>query len=99
MLNPISMAILPPDFPIIGVTITLIGAIWAMDYWLPLGLQAAVLYVVPVLTSSWIRSRRATPLVAVIASVLTLADAFVEGPSVVPYWVVLCNRSLALLAV
>ncbi len=99
MLNLTSMAILRLDFPIIGVTSALLGAIWAMDYWLPLGLQAAVLYVVPVLTSSWIRSRRATPLVAVIASVLTLADAFVEGPSVVPYWVVLCNRSLALLAV
>jgi hypothetical protein len=40
------------------MTAALIGGIRAVDWWLPMGIAVPMLYVVPVLVSSWIpRSR------------------------------------------
>ena len=74
-----------------GMTAALIGGIRAVDWWLLIGIAVQMLSVVPVLGSSWIPRYRAILLTAAIASLLTLIN-LLRAPSLVPAWIVLCNR-------
>ncbi len=86
------------SFPTCGITAALIGGILAVDWWLPLGATVPVLYVVPVLISSWIPLPRAIPLVATLASFLALLD-LVRAPVPTPLWVMVNNRLFSLIVI
>ena len=81
-----------------GMTAALIGGIRAVDWWLPMGIAVPMLYVVPVLVSSWIPRYRAILLTAAIVSLLTLIN-LLWAPSLVPAWIVLCNRFFAVVVI
>jgi hypothetical protein len=76
------------------MTAALIGGIRAVDWWLPMGLTVPMLFAVPVLVSSWIPRSRTILLTAAIVSLLTSIN-FLWAPSLVPAWIVLCNRFFA----
>jgi hypothetical protein len=68
-----------------GMTTALIGGIRAVDWWLPMGIAVPILYVVPVLVSSWIPRSRT----------ILLTTAIDWAPSSLPAWIVRCNRFFA----
>ena len=68
-----------------GMTTVLIGGIRAVDWCLPMGIAVPILYVVPVLVSSWIQRPRT----------ILLTAAIDEAPSPLPAWIVRCNRFFA----
>ena len=75
-----------------GITAALIGRIRAVDWWLSMGIA------VPMLASSWIpRSRSILPTTAIV-SLLTLIN-LLWPPSLVPAWIVLCNRFFAVVVI
>ena len=76
----------------------MIAGIFAIDWWLPLGLTITTLYVVPVLIASRIPHARLTPLIAGLASVVTILSLF-RGPLVTITWVAVCNRIFALMVI
>jgi hypothetical protein len=80
------------------MTAALIGGIRAVDWWLPMGLPVPMLYVVPVLGSSWIPRYRAILLTTAIVSLLTLIN-LLWAPSLVLAWIVLCNRFIAVVVI
>jgi hypothetical protein len=80
------------------MTAALIGGIRAVDWWLPMGIAVPMLYVVPVLVSSWIPRSRLILLTAAIVSLLTLIN-LLWAPSSVPAWIVLCNRFFAVVMI
>jgi PAS domain S-box-containing protein len=73
--------------------------IFVVDLWLPLGVAAPVLYVIPVLLASWAKRRLALPTVAISVSALTLVGIMTEPAAVIPSWVVVWNRAMALLII
>jgi hypothetical protein len=77
-----------------GMTAALIGGIRAVDWWLPMGLTVPMLFAVPVLVSSWIPRSQAILLTTAIVSLLTLIN-LLWAPSLIPAWIVLCNRFFA----
>lgn len=81
-----------------GMTAALIGGIRAVDWWLLIGIAVPMLYVVPVLVSSWIPRYRAILLTAAIASLLTLIN-LLWPPSSVPAWIVRCNWFFAVVVI
>lgn len=82
------------SFRTCGMTAALIGGIRAVDWWLPMGIVVPMLYVVRVLVSSWIPRSRLILLTAAIVSFLTSIN-LLRAPSLVPAWIVLCNRFFA----
>ena len=70
-------------------TLVLLVAIALGDHVLPTSIPIAVLFIMPVLTSVWVRKRRAIYITAGIASVLILSDLpfQVEGEEVFPTFV------------
>ena len=76
----------------------MIAGIFAIDWWLPLGLTITTLYVVPVLIASRIPHARLTPLIAGLASVVTILSLF-RGPLLTITWVAVCNRVFALMVI
>jgi hypothetical protein len=80
------------------MTAVLIGRIRAVDWWLPKGIAVQMLSVVPVLVSSWIPRSRLILLTAAIVSLLTLIN-LLWAPSLVPAWIVLCNRFFAVVVI
>ncbi|MGQ0812313.1 MAG: PAS domain-containing protein, partial [Nitrospiraceae bacterium] len=84
--------------PLSGIIVALIAGIFAVDMWLPLGLTVALLYVAPVLISSWISHQRVIPLVATLTSLLTVLEVF-RPPLIGPGWVAICNRAFTVLAI
>src|SRR6267143_1868460 len=86
------------SFRTCGMTAALIGGIRAVDWWLPMGIAVPMLYVVPVLVSSWIPRSRLILLTAAIVSLLTLIN-LLRAPSLVPAWIVLCNWFFAVVAI
>ena len=72
-------------FQTCGMTTALIDGIRAVDWWLPMGIAVPMLYVVPVLVSSWIPRARTNLLTAAID----------WAPSSLPAWIVRCNRFFA----
>jgi hypothetical protein len=68
-----------------GKTTVLIGGIRAVDWWLPMGIAVPMMYVVPVLVSSWIPRSRT----------ILLTAAIDGAPSSLPAWIVRCNRFFA----
>ena len=86
------------SFRTCGMTAALIGGIRAADWWLSMGIAVLMLYVVPVLGSSWIPRSRAILLTAAIASLLTLIN-FLWAPSSVPAWIVRCNRFITVVVI
>lgn len=81
-----------------GMTATLIGGIRAVDWWLPRGFTVPMLYAVPVLISSWIPRSQAILQTAAIVSLLTLINLLLV-PSLVPAWIVRCNRFVAVVVI
>jgi hypothetical protein len=67
------------------MTTVLIGGIRAVDWWLPMGIAVPMLYVVPVLVSSWIQRSRT----------ILLTAAIDWAPSSLPARIVRCNRFFA----
>jgi hypothetical protein len=80
------------------MTAALIGGIRADYWWLPMGIVVPKLYVVPALGSSWIPRSRAILLTTAIVSLLTLFN-LLWAPSLVPAWIVLCNRFFAVVMI
>jgi len=81
-----------------GMRAALIGGIRAVDWWLPMGTAVPMLSVVPVLVSSWILRSRAILLTAAIVSLPTLIN-LLWAPSLVPAWIVRCNRFFAVVMI
>ena len=73
------------SFQTSGMTTVLIGGIRTVDWWLPMGIAVPMLYVVPVLVSSWIPRSRT----------ILLTAAIDGAPSSLPAWIVRCNRFFA----
>jgi len=73
------------SFQTSGMTTVLIGGIRTVDWWLPVGIAVPMLYVVPVLVSSWIPRSRT----------ILLTAAIDRAPSLLPAWIVRCNRFFA----
>lgn len=92
------MILLQAYYPMVGAVLTLIGGIFTIDWWLPQGLAITVLYVVPVLIASRIPLPWLLPGVAVLTSVLTLAET-VRTPLATLTWVAVCNRTFTLLVI
>lgn len=80
------------------MTAALIDGIRAVYWWLPMGIAVPKLYVVPALGSSWIPRSRAILLTTATASLLTLIN-LLWAPSLVPTWIVLCNRFFAVVMI
>ena len=74
-----------PSFRTSGMTTVLNGGISAVDWWLPMGIAVPMLYVVPVLVSSWIPRSRT----------ILLTAAIDWAPSSLPAWIVRSNRFFA----
>ncbi len=81
-----------------GMTAALIGGIRAVDWWLSMGIAVLMLYVVPVLGSSWIPRYRAILLTVAIAFLLTLIN-LLWAPSSIPAWIVRCNWFIAVVVI
>lgn len=92
------MILLQAHYPVVIAILTLIGGIFAIDWWLPQGLAITVLYVVPVLIASRIPLSWLPPGVAILTSVLTLMEV-VRTPLPSLTWVAVCNRSFTLLVI
>ena len=86
------------SFRTCGMTAALIGRIRAVDWWLPMGIAVPMLYVVPVLASSWISRSRAILLAAAIVSLLTLTN-LLWAPSSLPAWIMRCNWFFAVVVI
>jgi PAS domain S-box-containing protein len=86
------------DYPALGVALALIAAVFAIDWWLPLGLTITTLYVVPVLIASRVPHPRVTPVIAAVASLSTILDLF-HGPIATVSWVAVGNRLFALMVI
>jgi len=86
------------SFRTCGMTAALIGGIRAVDWWLPMGIAVPMLYVVPVLVSSWIPRSRLILLTAAIVSFLTLIN-LPRAPSLIPAWIVHCNQFFAVVVI
>jgi hypothetical protein len=86
------------SFRTCGMTAALIGGIRAVVWWLPTGIAVPMLYVVPVLVSSWIPRSRLILLTAAIVSLLMLIN-LLWAPSLVHAWIVPCNRFIAVVAI
>jgi hypothetical protein len=86
------------SFRTCGMTAALIGGIRTVDWWLHMGIAVLMLFVVPVLASSWIPRSRAILLAAAIVSLLTLTN-LLWAPSSVPAWIVRCNRVFAVVVI
>jgi PAS domain S-box-containing protein len=84
--------------PTLAVSLTLVAGIFVVDWWVPLGLAITVLYVVPVLIAARLANPVAPPLVAAVASVLTILEVF-RAPLHSLTWVAVCNRSFTLLVI
>ncbi|MBX3235454.1 MAG: PAS domain S-box protein [Nitrospiraceae bacterium] len=85
-------------YPVLGAALAIIAAIFAIDWWLPLGLTITTLYVAPVLITSRIPHPRLTFWVAALASSVTVLDIF-RGPIATITWVVVTNRAFALMVI
>lgn len=81
-----------------GMTAALIGGIRAVDWWLPRGVTVPMLYALPVLVFSWIPRSQAILQTAAIVSLLTLIN-LLWVPSLVPAWIVRCNRFVAVVVI
>jgi len=86
------------SFRTCGMTAALIGGIRAVDWWLPMGIAVPMLYVVPVLVSSWIPRSRLILLTAAIVSLLMLIN-LLWAPSSLPAWIVRCNWFFAVVVI
>jgi hypothetical protein len=69
-----------------------------LNWWLHMGIALLMLFVVPVLASSWIPRSRAILLAAAIVYLLTLTN-LLWAPSSVPAWIVGCNRVFAVVVI
>mgnify|MGYP000966091024 FL=1 len=85
-------------FGIIAACGLLMITIFLLDLAIPLGVAMGVPYIAVVLISLWSPHKGFTVLVAVIASVFTMA-AFFFKPQVAEMWKVVFNRALALFAI
>jgi PAS domain S-box-containing protein len=79
-------------------SIAIAAAGLAFDLSTPLGIAGGIPYVGLVLCGLWARDRDFTYLLAVIASLLTVAGYFLS-PEGGTFWVVMTNRGLALIAI
>ena len=76
----------------------LIGVIFGVDLLLPLGIAGGVPYVAPVLVAMWLSDRRFVIPTAMVCSFLTVVGFLLSSPGA-PFWAVIPNRILAILAV
>lgn len=76
----------------------ILAVIFAMDFFIPLGVAVGVLYLVVVLLTLWTPESKITLLVAMLSSLLIVA-AFFYKPPVDFMWKVLFNRAISLFAV
>jgi len=80
------------------MAVTLAAVFFLMDMMVPLGVTGGVLYVTVVLVTLWIQDTRATLVVAMVCTCLTMLG-YLFSPVGGDPWVVLANRGLALYAV
>jgi len=77
----------------------IISVTFYVDLHVPLGVACAIPYILAVLIASFLHPIWALPGVVLVCSVLTVIGIFYSPqPLVVPFWKVLTNRGLALLA-
>lgn len=97
-INPLLREFRQATVPVLGIALALIGGIFAVDWWLPLGLTVTTLYVVPVVIASRIPHPRVTPIIAALASFMTVLVVF-RNPLETLTWVVVANRAFALMVI
>jgi signal transduction histidine kinase len=81
------------------IAFALAGSILVFDAMTPLGVADAILYVALVLLSFWAMDSRTPFVMAVGASVLTLAGVYLSPPGDVLWGVVAANRVISLIAI
>ncbi|MDE1462751.1 sensor histidine kinase [Spartinivicinus poritis] len=81
-----------------GYAVALAIALFFIDLNLPLGVAAAVIYILLVLYSWFIPSHQATYILALVASTLLIFGYFFSQPGS-PTWIVVINRCLAFMAI
>lgn len=86
------------DVLLIAASAVLAAAIFTADLFLPLGVAIPMAYVGPILMFLWINQLRLIVLAASAGTVLTIIGYF-GSPSDGPLWIVLANRSLAILMI
>jgi hypothetical protein len=86
------------DVRLIAGSVVLAAVIFTADLLLPLGVAVPMAYVGPVLMSLWVHQLRFTVLAASVGTILTIIGYF-GSPSAGPLWIVLTNRSLAILMI
>jgi len=79
------------------ITVTLILSLM-LDLSIPLGVAVGVVYIIPVLLTLCITSKKSTYSIALLGVILTVAG-FLYSPSGGELWKVLANRSLAIIAI
>lgn len=86
-----------PLNPVIAAAATA-GAVFAFDLVTPLGVAAAVPYVMLVLVANWLPKTGHVYLLAALGTVLTIAGYFMSPDGGIE-WIVLTNRALAIFAI
>ena len=85
-----------PNALLSAVIAGLIAGIFALDLWLPRGISAWALYLIPMLLTMWLPYPRLPLLLAPTITVLVLAG-FVYSPDGVPLWIAVLNRTFGIL--
>lgn len=81
------------------IIVALMLCIFVIDLNTPLGVAAAVPYVLVILASLWVSGIRFTYFIAALSFVFTIADFFISPGIVMSMNIVLFNRSLTLLLI
>ncbi len=74
----------------------LIAAIFAIDLWTPKGVSVWALYIVPLLLTIWMASRRLPLLCASVSTGLAVVGFFLS-PTIIPTWISYANRAIGIL--
>ncbi|MBT4518723.1 MAG: PAS domain S-box protein [Halieaceae bacterium] len=95
------MNIFPPEtnasFRTIAIVAVLVAVFFVLDLMAPLGVAGGTPYVLLVLSGMWFQNRSALLYLAIIGSIMTILGYF-QSPAGGVDWVVLINRSYAILA-
>lgn len=90
--------ILPSNIVLVALSVVVTVVICLSDLLLPLGVAAGIPYVLTVLLGAWLPWRHSIVVLAIICTILTTLGYFLS-PAGGILWVVLLNRTLALLAI
>src|SRR5512142_1001052 len=86
--------------PVIFLAVLLCSAIFVLDAASPLGLGIGFLYVTVVLLGLGAEDPRFVPAASLVCAVLVVLGVFLSvAPPIAPFWVVVVNRSIALIVI